>query len=161
VVFAIAIDPVTAGLVASLSRPGGNITGLSVLSAELAGKRLETLREVAPKVGRLAILTNPENPGAALEARAVEESARFMGWSVTNLAIRRAEDLTPAFKGIGGRLDALYVGIDPVTNSNRVRINSLALDEGLATRRVTLGPASRDRASNCHCCSCPTLLKNG
>jgi putative ABC transport system substrate-binding protein len=150
VVFAIAIDPVTAGLVASLSRPGGNITGLSV-----------PLREVAPKVGRLAILTNPENPGAALEARAVEESARFMGWSVTNLAIRRAEDLTPAFKGIGGRLDALYVGIDPVTNSNRVRINSLALDEGLATRRVTLGPASRDRASNCHCCSCPTLLKNG
>jgi ABC-type uncharacterized transport system substrate-binding protein len=133
VVFAIAIDPVTAGLVASLSRPGGNITGLSVLSADLAGKRLETLREVAPKVARLAILTNPENPGAAIEVRAVEESARSMGWSVMNLTIRRAEDLTPAFKGIGGRLDALYVGIDPVTNSNRGRINSLALDERLAT----------------------------
>jgi putative ABC transport system substrate-binding protein len=106
VVFAIAIDPVTAGLVASLSRPSGNITGLSVLSSDLAGKRLEMLREVIPQIGRLAILTNPENPGAVLELRAVEESARSMGWSVTNLTIRRAEDLMPALQGIGGRVDA-------------------------------------------------------
>jgi putative tryptophan/tyrosine transport system substrate-binding protein len=133
VVFAIAIDPVTAGLVASLSRPSGNITGLSVLSSDLAGKRLEMLREVIPQIGRLAILTNPENPGAVLELRAVEESARSMGWSVTNLAIRRAEDLMPALQGIGRRVDALYVGIDPVTNASRARINSLALDEGLPT----------------------------
>jgi putative tryptophan/tyrosine transport system substrate-binding protein len=104
VVFAIAIDPVTAGLVASLSRPSGNITGLSVLSSDLAGKRLEMLREVIPQIGRLAILTNPENPGAVLELRAVEESARSMGWSVTNLAMRRAEDLIPALQGIGGRV---------------------------------------------------------
>jgi putative ABC transport system substrate-binding protein len=133
VVFPIAIDPVAAGLVASLARPGGNITGLSVLSPDLAGKRLEILRELIPHLGRLAILANVDNPGAVLELRAAEESARTMGCSVTPLEIRQAEDIPLALKGIGARVDALYVGIDPVTNSSRGLINSLALDARLPT----------------------------
>jgi putative ABC transport system substrate-binding protein len=133
VVFPIAIDPVAAGLVASLARPGGNITGLSVLSPDLAGKRLEILREVIPHLGRLAILANADNPGAVLELHAVEESARTMGCSVTALEIRQAEDVPLALKGIGARVDALYVGIDPVTNASRGLIASLALDARLPT----------------------------
>ena len=93
IVFPIAIDPVAAGLVASLARPGGNITGLSVLSSDLAGKRLEILREVIPHLGRLAILANADNPGAVLELRAVEEIARIMGCSVTRLEIRQGGDI--------------------------------------------------------------------
>ena len=99
----------------------------------LAGKRLEILHEVIPDLGRLAILANADNPGAVLELRAVEESARTMGWSITTLEIRQAEDIPLALKGIGAGADALYVGIDPVTNASRGIINSLALDARLPT----------------------------
>ena len=144
--FPIAIDPVAAGLVASLARPGGNITGLSGPSPDLAGKRLEILREVIPHLGRLAILANADNPGAVLELRAVEEIARTMGCSITTLEIRQAEDIPLALKGIGARVDALYVGIDPVTNASRDLINSLALDARLPTMHGQRGFVETGRA---------------
>jgi putative tryptophan/tyrosine transport system substrate-binding protein len=133
IVFALVIDPVAAGLVASLARPGGNITGLSIQSSDLAGKRLELLREVLPNLRKLAILVNVSNPGGALEMSEAEAAARMLGLDVAKLEIRRAEDIAPAFEAIKGRADALYVGPDPLVNANRVRIHTLSLSAQLPT----------------------------
>ena len=92
IVFAIAADPIGTGLVASLARPGGNVTGLSVQQPDLAGKRLELLREVVPHVRRLAILAHVGNPASALEIDEVQTAARALGLEVTTLEIRRVED---------------------------------------------------------------------
>jgi putative tryptophan/tyrosine transport system substrate-binding protein len=133
IVFALAIDPVTAGLVASLARPGGNATGFSILSSELAGKRLELLREFVPSLRTLAILANVGNPAAVLEMGEAEAAARTLGLDIVTLEIRRAEDIAPAFEALRGRADALYVGVDPLVNANRVRISTLALGARLPT----------------------------
>ena len=102
IVFVGAIDPIGVGLVASLARPGGNVTGLSLQSSELAGKRVELLREVLPNLRKLAILANVSNPGSVLEASEAEGAARALGLDVAKLAIRRAEDIAPAFEVIQG-----------------------------------------------------------
>jgi putative ABC transport system substrate-binding protein len=81
----------------------------------------------------LAILANPDNPGAVIELEEVHTVARNLGLGVTRLEIRRAEDIPTAFDGLAGRVDALYVGIDPLVNANRVRINELALNARLPT----------------------------
>src|SRR5207245_6441564 len=96
IVFAIAVDPVGSGLVASLARPGGNATGLSVQSSELAGKRIELLREVVPGLRRLAIMGNVSNPFTALEMGEAQAAAGKVGFEVVTLEIRRAQDIVPA-----------------------------------------------------------------
>ena len=89
IVFAASGDPVGTGLVASLARPGGNVTGLSVLAPDLAGKRLELLREVVPGLRRLAVLANVSNPMSVLEMGEVQAAARALGLDVVTLEIRR------------------------------------------------------------------------
>src|SRR5262249_55590193 len=111
IVFASAGDPVGTGLVASLARPGGNLTGLSFQQTDVAAKRLELLREVVPGLGRLAILANVGSPGAMLEMREVQATARTLGPEAITLEIRRGEDIAPAFEALIGRADALYVCI--------------------------------------------------
>src|SRR5438093_5097552 len=127
IVFAAAGDPVGTGLVASLARPGGNVTGLSIQQTDLAAKRLELLREVVPGLRRLAILANVGGPAVVLDMREVEAAARTLGLEVIRAEIQRGEDIVPAFEALNGRADALYVCIDPLVNSHRIRINTLAL----------------------------------
>ncbi len=127
IVFAAAGDPVGTGLVASLARPGGNITGLSIQQTDLAAKRLELLREVVPGLRRLAILGNVGGPAVVLDMREVQAAARTLGLDVITLEIRRGEDIVPAFEALNGRVEALYVVIDPLVNTHRIRINTLAL----------------------------------
>jgi len=131
IVVALATDPVAAGLVASLARPGGNVTGFSHQGTDIAAKRLELLREILPNLRRLAILVNVNNPGSVLEMREAEAAARTLGLDVTKLEIRRAEDIAPAFEAIKGRADALYVPPDALVNANRVRIHTLSLSAQL------------------------------
>jgi len=133
IVFAGAGDPVGTGIVASLARPGGNVTGLSVQFTDLAGKRLELLREVVPNLRRLAIMGNVGNPIHVLEMDKVQVAAHTLGLEVAALEIRRGEDIAPAFEALKGRAEALYVPADPLMNTNRVRINTLALGARLPT----------------------------
>ena len=127
IVSAVMGDAVGTGLVASLARPGGNVTGLSILTPDLAGKRLELLREVAPGVRRLAFLANISNPITAPEMGQVRAAAGTLGLDVIALEIRRPEDIVPAFETLKGRAQALYVAGDPLVLANRVRINTLSL----------------------------------
>jgi putative ABC transport system substrate-binding protein len=133
IVFATAGDPVRLGLVASLARPGGNVTGLSNQSVDLPGKRVGLLREVVPDVHRLAIIANVNSPIGALEMREVQMVVGALGLEVAPMEIRRAEDIATTFQSIKGAADALYVVTDPLVNTNRVRINSLALGARLPT----------------------------
>ena len=133
IVFAVALDPVGSGMVASLARPGGNVTGLSSQATDLAGKRLELLREALPGLRRLAIMANVGYPGAVLELGEVQATARTLGLEVATLEIRQAKDIAPAFDALKGRADALYISPDPLVNANRVRINTLALGARLPT----------------------------
>src|SRR6266571_206069 len=124
IVFALATDPVGLGFVASLARPGGNVTGLSSQSTDTAGKRLELLREAVPGLRRLAIMTNVGYPGAVLERGEVQAAATSLGLEVTSLEIRRAEDIALAFEALKGRADALYVCTEPLVSTNRIRVNT-------------------------------------
>jgi putative tryptophan/tyrosine transport system substrate-binding protein len=133
IVFAVAIDPVGNGLVASLAKPGGNVTGLSLQAAHLAGKRLELLREVVPQLRRLAIIFNVGNAQPVLEMRETEAAARTLGIEVVPLEIRRVEDFSPAFQALRGNADALYVAIDQLMVANIMRILTLALGVRLPT----------------------------
>jgi putative ABC transport system substrate-binding protein len=126
-------DPVGTGLVASLAQPGGNITGLSNQTKDLAGKRVELLREVVTGLRRLAILANVGNPAAALEMGEVQSAARTLGVEITKLEIRRAEDMAPAFEALASRADAIYVVIDDLVDTNLVSINTLAASARLPT----------------------------
>jgi putative tryptophan/tyrosine transport system substrate-binding protein len=126
-------DPVGTGLVASLARPGGNITGLSIQAADTAAKRLELLREVVPNLRRLAIMVNVGNSSSVLESREVQAAARTLGLEVAALEIRRGEDITSAFEALKGRAEALFVAPDPLLNTNRVSINTLAQGARLPT----------------------------
>jgi ABC-type uncharacterized transport system substrate-binding protein len=133
IIFAVAGDTVGTGLVASLARPGGNVTGVSLQKTDLAGKRLELLREVVPGLHRLAILANVGNPGSVQEMGEVQAGAGTLGLDVATSEIRRAEDIAPAFEALKGRADALYVCGDPLVDTNRVRIITLALAARLPT----------------------------
>jgi putative tryptophan/tyrosine transport system substrate-binding protein len=132
-VFAVADDPVGSGSVASLARPGGNVTGLSVQQIDLVGKRIELLRELIPGLRRLAIMANTDAPGVGLEMAEAQTVAGRLGLQVVTAGIRRAEDIAPAFEAIEGRADALYVCGDALTNTYRIRINTLALGLRLPT----------------------------
>jgi len=133
IVFATAGDPVANHLVASLARPGGNVTGLATLSADLAGKRIELLREVVPGLSHLAIMGNVGNPFTLLEMGEVQAAARTLGFDAVTLEIRRAQDIAPAFDALKGRSEALYVCIDALANTNRIPINILAAGAHLPT----------------------------
>ena len=126
IVFAAASDPVGSGLVASLARPGGNITGLWVQAPDLAGKRLELLHEVVQDLRRLAILVNVDYSAAVQEMGEAQAAAAKLGLEVTTLEIRRAEDIAPAFETLKGRAEALYVTADSLLNTYRIRIITLA-----------------------------------
>ena len=127
IVFAVAGDPLGSKLIASLARPGGNVTGLSLQKTDLADKRLELLREVAPGFRRLALMANVGNPPSMLEMREVEATARKLGNEVITFEIRGAADIAPVFDALKGRADALYVCGDALVDTNRVRIITLAL----------------------------------
>jgi putative tryptophan/tyrosine transport system substrate-binding protein len=133
IVFAAVADPVSTGLVASLARPGGNVTGLSNQLVDLVGKRIEILREFLPGLRTLAIMANVRNPGSVLEMGEVSSIARTLGLEVVTLEIQRGEDIAPAFEALKGRADALYVCVDPLLNTNRVRTNTLAQGARLPT----------------------------
>ena len=133
VVFVLAGDPVGTGLVATLARPGGNVTGVTNQATDLAGKRLELLREVLPGLRRLAIMANPDYSYGVLEVAEAQAAVSRLGIEVANFTIRRAEDIAPAFEALTGRADALYVIGDALVASNRLRINTLALGARLPT----------------------------
>src|SRR5215831_16460109 len=140
IVFAAAADPLGSGLVASLARPGGNVTGLSMQSTELVTKRCELLREILPDLRRMAVMGNAGYPAALLEIREVEAAARALGLEIDTAELRRAEDISPAFDAFRSRVQALYVCGDALVNSNSVRINTLALGARLPTMYPTRSP---------------------
>ena len=127
IVFALSTDPVGGGLVESPAHPGGNVTGLSNQAAELASKRLEYLREAVPHLRRLATMGNVGFPQAVLEMGEIQATARTLGLEVTQLEIRKADDIAPAFETLNGKADALYVADDALVTANRSRIITLAL----------------------------------
>jgi putative ABC transport system substrate-binding protein len=133
IVFAIAADPLGAGLVASLARPGGNVTGLSLQANDLAAKRLEILRDTIPGLKRIAILANIGYAASALEMREVQATARKLGMEADTIEIRRAEDIEPAFEPLSREVQGLYVCTDSVVNANIRRINGLAMKRRLLT----------------------------
>jgi putative tryptophan/tyrosine transport system substrate-binding protein len=133
IVFAVGIDPVGSGLVASLAHPGGNVTGLSIQANELAGKRLEFARELVPQLRRLAIMFNVGNAQPVLEMGETQAAARILGLEVAPLVIQRAEDIAPAFQGLKTRADALYVAVDQLMVANRSSILASALDVRMPT----------------------------
>jgi putative ABC transport system substrate-binding protein len=133
IVFGAASDPIGTGLVQSLARPGGNVTGLSNLISDTGGKKLEFLREIVPGLRRLAILANVGNPAVVLDMSEAQAAARKLGLEVTASEIRQAEDIAPAFDAIKGNVDALYVCTDPLVNTHRIRVNTLALAARLPT----------------------------
>ena len=134
IVFPLAGDPVGNGLVASLARPGGNVTGLSIQTTDLGNKRLELLREALPSLGRLAVMANIGAPSsAAFEMAEVSKTAKTLGIEIVAVEIWRAEDIALAFETLKARAEALYVCGDPLVTANRIRINTLALSARLPT----------------------------
>jgi putative ABC transport system substrate-binding protein len=134
IVFPLAGDPLATGLVTSLARPGGNVTGLSNQGADLAGKRLEVLREVTPGLRKLAVLANAEYPGRISEIADIQTAARTLGLNVAVFEIRPAGDIVPAFDTMKkDGAEALYVVGDTFMNSNRARISTLAIQARLPT----------------------------
>jgi putative ABC transport system substrate-binding protein len=133
IVFVGSGDPVGTGLVASLTRPGGNITGLSNQNKDTAGKRVELLRDIVPGLRRLAIMVNVNNVSATLEMREVEVAVHTLGLESVRLEIRQRADIEPAMESLKSRADALYVVVDGLTDSNRARINILALGAQVPT----------------------------
>ena len=133
IVFAAVNDPVGTGLVASLARPGGNVTGLANQMSDTSGKKIEFLREVVPGLRRLAIMANAGNPGSMLDMSEAQATARRLGLEVTTSEIRRAEDIVPAFEAFKDRADGLYLCPDAFLRTNRIRINILAVGARLPT----------------------------
>ena len=133
IVFPSAGDPVGNALVASLARPGGNVTGLSVQSPDLASKVIQLLRELLPNFGRLAALSRTSNPVTVLQTDAVKATAGSVGLDVAIAEIRGAEDIVPVIEALQGRTEALFVASDPLFNTNRIQINTSALRARLPT----------------------------
>jgi ABC-type uncharacterized transport system substrate-binding protein len=163
IVFALANDPLGAGLVASLSRPGGNVTGLSLQGPDIGSKRLGLMREALPGLNRLAIIANPASPQAATELDQVKQEARAIGFEPDGLEIRRAEDFAPAIEALKGRADALYAV--PTRSSVPMRRASTRWRRRRGCRRCFMrGNISRAEAScpmdrTCRICSgAPPIL---
>jgi len=133
IVFPVSGDPVSAGLVASLARPGGNVTGLSIQQTDLAGKRLELLREVIPGLRRIAMISDPTNSSTVLDLRAALTAAHTLNLDAAVLETRRGEDIASAIEALNDRPDALYVVGSPLMFANRLLITDLALTAHLPT----------------------------
>jgi ABC-type uncharacterized transport system substrate-binding protein len=127
IVFVLGNDPLGSGLVANLARPGGNVTGLSIQQPDSAGKRLQLLSEVVPRLRRLAVIADANFAERVREIGEVQAAARSLGLEVATHEIRRPEDIAPAFEAIRDRADALYVVINALFNAYRTRIITLAL----------------------------------
>jgi putative tryptophan/tyrosine transport system substrate-binding protein len=127
IVFPVAGDPVGGGFVATLARPGGNITGLSLQQTDVASKRVELLRDAVPGLRRMAILVNVGNANAVLELGEIQAAARALGLKAAVSEVRRAEDIVPAFEALKGHSDALYVVAEPLVFANRARVHTLAM----------------------------------
>jgi putative tryptophan/tyrosine transport system substrate-binding protein len=133
IVFGVANNPVESGLVASLARPGGNVTGLSAQQPEIVGKRLDLLREVVPRLKQLAVLANVGYPASALEMREAEAAARALGLEVKLVEVRMAADIASGIDSINGQAQAMYLCSDPLLAAQLSRINTLALVARLPT----------------------------
>src|SRR5262249_14116589 len=132
IVFSGVGDPVGAGLVASLARPGGNATGLSLLATELSGKRLEVLREIIPGISRVAMLWNDTNPGMVRRANETQDAAAKLNVTLQSIGVHDLVDFEPAFKAISdGGAAALLTLVDPFTRVHRKRIVDFAAQRGL------------------------------
>jgi putative ABC transport system substrate-binding protein len=134
IVMAFVSDPVASGFVANIARPGGNITGLSLQSPETSGKRVQLLREVAPTVARIAILSDPGHPGISTDVRETEAAARTVGVSAQVIEVRRSGDLEQAFARIAEqRASGVIVLQSTVLFASRARIADLAMKHHLPT----------------------------
>ncbi len=134
IVFNVADDPVSRGVVASLNRPGGNVTGVNFLAAEVAGKRFELLRELVPKAAMTALLVNPDSPTSQAEQRRVEATARDVGHRILVLNASSARDIEAAFATLmENQADALLVTVDPFLLRQRAEIAELALRHAVPT----------------------------
>lgn len=133
VVFATAGDPVGSGLVRSLAKPGGNVTGISNGQTDLASKRLDLLREVVPELHELAVLGNRASHNVQLEMAAVEKHARKLKINTATLDVRNEAQLAPAIKRAAAKAQALYVCTDPFITHHRIGINMMAATAGLPT----------------------------
>jgi putative ABC transport system substrate-binding protein len=127
IVFNQGVDPVQSGLVASLNRPGGNVTGVTILTAEMAGKRLDLLRELLPTATAVALLVNPTNPVTASETASLEDAARVLGLQAHALEARTPSEIEAAFGTLVGlQAGALVVSADPLFTNHRAQIIALA-----------------------------------
>jgi putative tryptophan/tyrosine transport system substrate-binding protein len=132
VVFTAVGDPVGAGVVPSLARPGGNLTGISLLATELASKRLEILREIAPDASPLAMIWNDTNPGMVLRAKQTEQAAASLGVAIQSFGVHDLTTLKPAFGAmVSGRTAAMVTLIDPFTSEHRQQIVDFAAEQHL------------------------------
>ncbi len=127
IVMAAVKDPIVTGLVASLARPGGNITGLSIMAPELVGKQLELLKEVLPKVSRVALLWNPANASNAPQLREAEVAARALGVRLQSLEVRAPGEIAGAFAAMTReRAGAVIILVDAMLNEHRTQTVALA-----------------------------------
>jgi putative tryptophan/tyrosine transport system substrate-binding protein len=132
IVFLLSEDPVRAGLVTSLARPGGNLTGVNLVSGELTAKRLELLRELVPSMARVAVIVSPVSLASETTLRDVEPAARAMGLQTDILNASTSREIDAAFASFAGRRpDALFVASDPLFTSRRVQLANSAARHGL------------------------------
>jgi putative ABC transport system substrate-binding protein len=127
IVAATSVDLVGVGAVASLAKPGGNITGLQFIADALAGKRLALLKEIAPRIRRVGVLVNPGNPGTLLQLKEAQAAAAGLALDVHSAAIRGPDDVDHAILSIVGRVDAILVTDDLLLDQHRARIGTLAV----------------------------------
>jgi putative tryptophan/tyrosine transport system substrate-binding protein len=133
IVFTTVSDPVVTGLVASIARPGSNVTGLSQQTNELGGKRLDLLHKIVPHLHQVAVIYNPANPSTVSEMAEVHAAARTLSLKIAEIEVRRGEDIAPGIKSLQGRAEALYVLTDPLVAIHQLLINTLAFEAGLPT----------------------------
>jgi putative ABC transport system substrate-binding protein len=137
IVMSLVNDPVGSGLVASLARPGGNVTGLTIMSPDLVGKQLELLKEVVPKVSRVALLRHPDNPASAAQLREAEAAAQALGVRLQTLEARSPQEIDGAFAAMTReRAGALLVIPDTLFWSQRRQIAELAVKRRLPSMRM-------------------------
>lgn len=136
IVFATAGDPVGSGIVASLARPGGNVTGLSGQAPDTAGKRIELLREMMPGLQQLGLLTETGNSYAALDGKEVQRAARTLNVEVRTIELRAGDDIDATIASLKGQVQALYVLPIPHFYANRNRITAASIASGLPTMYV-------------------------
>ena len=134
IVFTMGADPVAFGLVASLNRPGGNVTGITLISGEIVSKRIAVLRDLLPSAKVLGVLMNSTTPASEAESVAAERTAHTLGWQVKVLRVGKELDFDTAFQPlVRERVDALLVTTDPIFESQRHRIVALAAQHAVPT----------------------------